>query len=100
MGKIVNWLNESRYISLYQCMFNVRRGLKNGVTYNRIMPCICFYCPLSKKKMEKIKFSLMNGNYLLKMIHKNYLEAEYINAKGAGITGGDPLLNGKEPKNI
>ena len=53
----------------------------------------CFYCPLSFKKggTDKIfadEWELNNERDMEKLVR----EAEYINATGAGITGGDPLF--------
>jgi len=58
-----------------------------------LCPSQCFYCPLSFKKGGKDcvyadEWELQNEHDTEKLIH----EAEYINATGAGITGGDPLL--------
>jgi len=59
----------------------------------------CFYCPISQKKIgtDRIfadEWKLDNENDTEKLIK----EAEYINAKGAGITGGDPLVVWKRTK--
>lgn len=53
----------------------------------------CYYCPLSFKKggTDRIfadEWELKNERDTTKLIR----EAEYIDAKGAGITGGDPLM--------
>ncbi len=50
----------------------------------------CYYCPLSEKKKNKDvvyanEWKIENNNDIIK-------EAEFCSAKGAGITGGDPLL--------
>ena len=55
--------------------------------------CACFYCPLSKKKYGKDviyadEWQLKNE----KDTHILIEEAHAIDAEGAGITGGDPLL--------
>jgi pyruvate formate-lyase activating enzyme-like uncharacterized protein len=58
-----------------------------------LCPANCFYCPLSAKKLGKDRifadeWELKNENDTEKLL----LEAEYIEAMGAGITGGDPLV--------
>ena len=50
----------------------------------------CYYCPLSEKKKNKDvvyanEWPILKDSDIIK-------EAELCNAKGAGITGGDPLL--------
>lgn len=64
-----------------------------------LCPVKCFYCPISFKKGGKDRifvneWELDNENDTAKMIK----EAEYINASGAGITGGDPLVVWKRVK--
>jgi pyruvate formate-lyase activating enzyme-like uncharacterized protein len=64
-----------------------------------LCPSTCFYCPLSSEKVSKDRifadeWELDNGNDVKKLIH----EAEFIDATGAGITGGDPLIVWKRVK--
>jgi hypothetical protein len=64
-----------------------------------LCPASCFYCPLSEKKIGKDKifadeWELSNENDTQKLLQ----EAKYIDAKGAGITGGDPLVKWKRTK--
>jgi hypothetical protein len=59
----------------------------------------CFYCPLSVRKLGKDRifaneWELDNEEDTEKLIQ----EAEYIEATGAGITGGDPLIVWKRTK--
>jgi len=58
----------------------------------------CFYCPLSEKKKNKdviyanewdLEFK---GNLRKSQLNNIIKEAKFCNAKGAGITGGDPIL--------
>ena len=58
-----------------------------------LCPSNCFYCPLSKEKLQRDRifadeWELKNE----KDTEKLFLEARYIEAEGAGITGGDPLV--------
>jgi len=59
----------------------------------------CFYCPLSSRKLGKDRifadeWELDNEKDIDKLIR----ESEYIEATGAGITGGDPLIVWKRTK--
>ena len=59
-------------------------------------PAHCFYCPLSAHKQNRDviyadEWRLDHEDDLETLI----LEAQAINAKGAGITGGDPLMESK-----
>ncbi len=100
MGKIVNWLNESRYIEpLSPACSMCAEGSKMVLLITGLCPALCFYCPLSEKKNGKDKifvdeWELSTENDTQKLLQ----EAEYINAKGAGITGGDPLIKWKRTK--
>jgi len=93
MTKIKHWLNDSIYInSLSTGCKLCAEGAKMVILITGLCPAHCFYCPLSIKKINKDviyanEWKLSNEedtNILLK-------EAELIKAKGAGITGGDPL---------
>ncbi len=94
MKKIVSWLNESSYISpLSPGCRMCAQGSKMVVLITGLCPADCFYCPLSLKKQGKDRifadeWELKDEDDTEKLI----LEAEYIRASGAGITGGDPLL--------
>jgi len=100
MRKIVNWLNESAYIApLSPACKMCARGSKMVVLITGLCSAKCFYCPLSTKKKGKDRifaneWELNNEKDIKKLIQ----EAEYINAKGAGITGGDPLIVWKRTK--
>ncbi|MFW6122184.1 MAG: radical SAM protein [Petrotogales bacterium] len=64
-----------------------------------LCPSKCFYCPLSFKKGGKDRifadeWELESEEDINKLIN----EANYINASGAGITGGDPLIVWKRVK--
>ena len=94
MKKIVSWLKESSYISPMSpgCKM-CAQGSKMVVLITGLCSSNCFYCPLSFEKIGKDRifadeWELDNENDVEKLIQ----EAEYINAEGAGITGGDPLL--------
>jgi pyruvate formate-lyase activating enzyme-like uncharacterized protein len=69
------------------------RGEKMVVLVTGLCSTNCFYCPLSFKKggTDRIfadEWELKNERDTNTLIR----EAEYIDATGAGITGGDPLL--------
>ncbi|MFO7678144.1 MAG: radical SAM protein [Thermoplasmatota archaeon] len=69
------------------------QGSKMVVLITGLCSAHCYYCPLSFEKGQKDiiyadEWKLNNENDTKKLIR----EAEYITAKGAGITGGDPLL--------
>ena len=94
MKKIVNWLNGSIYTKpLSPACLMCAEGSKMVLLVTGLCPASCFYCPLSEKKFGKDKifvdeWELINENDTEKL----FLEAKYIKAKGAGITGGDPLI--------
>ncbi|MDG6229860.1 MAG: radical SAM protein [Candidatus Thermoplasmatota archaeon] len=72
------------------------QGAKMVVLITGKCPTHCFYCPLSTYKQNRDviyadEWMLAHEDELEILI----LEAEAINAQGAGITGGDPLM---EPK--
>jgi len=101
MKKIVPWLKESVYIApLSPACKMCSRGSKMVVLITGLCPANCFYCPLSSKKLGKDRifaneWELENEKDTKKLIK----EAEYTDAKGAGITGGDPLVVWKRTKN-
>jgi pyruvate formate-lyase activating enzyme-like uncharacterized protein len=100
MSKIINWLNESIYIKPLSIACKMcAEGSKMVLLITGLCPASCFYCPLSNKKIRKDKifadeWKLSNENDTQKLL----LEAKYIQAKGAGITGGDPLIKWKRTK--
>jgi pyruvate formate-lyase activating enzyme-like uncharacterized protein len=94
MKQITPWLNDSYYLSpLSPACKMCAQGSKMVVLITGLCPAKCFYCPLSFKKGGKDRifaneWELDNEKDTKKLIK----EAEYIDAKGAGITGGDPLI--------
>jgi len=100
MRKIVNWFNDSIYTRpLSPACRMCAEGSKMVILVTGLCPASCFYCPLSEKKIGKDRifadeWELSNENDTEKLI----LEAKYIEAKGAGITGGDPLVKWKRTK--
>lgn len=94
MKDIIEWLNDSSYIPpLPPACEMCARGSKLVVLITGLCPANCFYCPLSFKKGGKDviyadEWKLDDENDTAKLIQ----EAEYIEAEGAGITGGDPLI--------
>ncbi len=100
MKKIVNWFNESIYTKpLSPGCRMCAEGSKMVLLITGLCPASCFYCPLSKKKIGKDKifadeWELSNEEDTQKLL----LESKYIQAKGAGITGGDPLIKWKRTK--
>ncbi len=100
MKKIISWLNDSSYLGpLSPACKMCAKGSKMVVLITGLCPANCFYCPLSFKKGGKDRifaneWELENENDTKKLIQ----EAEYIDATGAGITGGDPLIVWKRVK--
>ncbi|MBN2066516.1 MAG: radical SAM protein [Candidatus Thermoplasmatota archaeon] len=94
MSKIRTWLNESIYLApLSPACKMCAQGAKLVVLITGQCPASCFYCPLSFEKggTDRIfadEWELDHENDTEKLIQ----EATYIDAKGAGITGGDPLI--------
>ena len=94
MRKIVQWPNESTYISpISPACKMCANGSKLVLLITGLCPAKCFYCPLSLEKGGKDRifadeWELDNENDIDKLIR----EAEYIDATGVGITGGDPLI--------
>ena len=100
MNVVTPWLKQSQYIApLSPACKMCARGTKMVVLVTGLCSAQCFYCPLSKRKIGKDRifaneWELENENETDKMI----IEAELIDATGAGITGGDPLLVWKRTK--
>jgi len=94
MKKITPWLHGSEYVApLSPACRMCAKGSKMVVLITGRCSTQCFYCPLSFKKggTDRIfadEWELENEQDTAKLIR----EAEYINATGAGITGGDPLV--------
>ena len=94
MKKIFSWLNDSSYIApLSPACSMCAQGSKMVVLITGLCPAGCYYCPLSLKKLGNDyifadEWQLKNEDDTEKLI----LEANYIKATGAGITGGDPLI--------
>ncbi len=101
MREITQWLNESTYIApISPACEMCANGSKLVVLITGLCPAKCFYCPLSFEKGGKDRifadeWELDNENDIAKLIN----EAKYIDATGAGITGGDPLVVWKRTKN-
>ncbi len=101
MTSIVRWLKESAYTSsLSPACKMCAKGSKLVVLITGLCPAKCFYCPLSFEKGGKDRIFAdeweLDGE---KDTKKLILEAEYIDASGAGITGGDPLVVWMRTKN-
>jgi pyruvate formate-lyase activating enzyme-like uncharacterized protein len=94
MKKITPWLHDSSYIApLSPACRMCAKGEKMVVLVTGLCATKCFYCPLSFKKggTDRIfadEWELDNERDTEKLVR----EAENIDATGAGITGGDPLL--------
>lgn len=94
MKKINSWLNESVYTNpLSPGCKMCAEGAKLVVLITGLCPARCFYCPISFRKGGKDvvfadEWQLDNENDTETLIR----EAKYIEATGAGITGGDPLI--------
>ncbi len=66
------------------------RGFKLVIFVTGLCPNKCFFCPISEKKSGK---DVVYANEWKIAREKDILEeAKLTNAKGAGITGGDPLV--------
>ena len=100
MKRITEWLNESSYIAPISPGCEMcADGSKLVVLITGKCDTKCFYCPLSFEKGGKDRifadeWELTNEKDTEKLIR----EAEYIEASGAGITGGDPLIVWKRTK--
>ncbi len=94
MKDIISWFKNSCYLSpLSPACEMCADGSKLVILVTGLCPAKCFYCPLSFKKGGKDviyidEWKLDDENDIDKIIQ----EAEYIEAEGAGITGGDPLM--------
>ncbi|MDH7517567.1 MAG: radical SAM protein [Candidatus Thermoplasmatota archaeon] len=94
MSKVVSLLKESAYKApLSPACRMCAKGSKLVVLITGLCPAKCFYCPLSFEKGGKDRifadeWELDDENDTKKLMR----EAEYIEATGAGITGGDPLV--------
>lgn len=100
MKKIFTWLNDSQYTTpLSPGCKMCEKGAKIVILITGLCSAKCFYCPLSVKKLGKDRI-FANEWELEKEEDSEKLirEAEYIEATGAGITGGDPLIVWKRTK--
>ena len=94
MRQCISWLNESKYIPpLSPACKMCAEGAKLVILATGLCSSDCYYCPLSFKKtghdcVYADEWELLNEKDTEKLI----LEAEYIEATGAGITGGDTIL--------
>ncbi len=92
--KITPWLHDSSYITpLSPACRMCAKGEKMVIFVTGLCSTKCFYCPLSYQKSgtDRIfadEWELENERDRTKLIR----EAELIDASGAGITGGDPLV--------
>jgi hypothetical protein len=87
--KYYSWKNNALTNGCKQCIL----GRKLVVFVTGVCPRNCFYCPLSEQKENKdVIFAnerkLLNENEVNALIE----EAKSCKAKGAGFTGGDPLV--------
>jgi len=87
--KFYSWKNNNLTYGCKQCIL----GRKLVVFVTGICPRNCFYCPLSEqKKNQDVIFAnerkLLNENETSALIE----EAKACKSKGAGFTGGDPLV--------
>jgi len=94
MTKRYHWLHQSQYLStLSPACKMCAEGSKMVVLITGNCPAHCFYCPLSTKKQHKDviyadEWQLENEEDVETLL----AEAKAIDAHGAGITGGDPLM--------
>jgi uncharacterized protein len=93
MREITSWLNDSSYIKpLSPACEMCAKGSKLVLLITGECPAACYYCPLSFEKGGKDviyadEWKLKNEDDIKTLLQ----EATYIDAEGAGITGGDPL---------
>ena len=94
MNNVYNWFNDSFFTEpLSPACKMCAQGSKMVVLLTGLCPESCFYCPLSQQKIRKDRifaneWELDNEEDTSKLIQ----EAKYIDATGAGFTGGDPLV--------
>ena len=94
MAKSYHWLHQSRYLPpLSDACRMCANGSKMVILITGLCPAQCYYCPLSKAKQNKDiifadEWQLSDEGDIDVLI----TEAKLINATGAGITGGDPLI--------
>lgn len=94
MAKRYHWLHQSQYISpISKACKMCAKGAKMVVLITGKCPAHCFYCPLSTSKQDRDviyadEWQLQHEDDVETLIS----EAKAISAKGAGITGGDPLV--------
>jgi hypothetical protein len=94
MKKRYHWLRQSQYLPpLSRACEMCAKGSKLVVLITGLCPARCFYCPLSKRKQHNDvvfadEWQLENKQDVETLI----TESQLIDATGAGITGGDPLL--------
>lgn len=69
------------------------KGAKLVLFVTGLCPRCCYYCPISDKKYKKDV--IYADEWPVKNINQIIKEAQLINAKGAGFTGGDPLCKEK-----
>jgi uncharacterized protein len=94
MKQINQWLKKSSYIEpLPPACKMCAEGCKMVVLITGLCPSNCYYCPLSSEKIGKDR--VFADEWELKDEDETEIlirEAELIDACGAGITGGDPLM--------
>jgi len=100
MGKIISWFNQSSYIGpLSPACKMCAEGSKMVVLVTGLCSAKCFYCPLSQRKLGKDRIFANEWELESEKDTKKLIkEAELIDAKGAGFTGGDPLVVWKRTK--
>jgi pyruvate formate-lyase activating enzyme-like uncharacterized protein len=100
MKTIIPWLKDSNFSEpLSPACKMCADGSKMVLLITGLCSAKCFYCPLSSKKLDKDRifaneWELKNEDDTEKLIK----ESKYIEATGAGITGGDPLVVWKRTK--
>jgi len=94
MKRIKRWHKNSMYIEPLSLGCKLcEKGSKLVLLVTGLCPASCFYCPLSEKKRGRDviyadEWKLDDERDTDKILR----EAELIEAEGAGITGGDPLI--------
>lgn len=97
LAKARDWLSGSSYIPpLSPACELCARGSKLVLLITGKCPAKCYYCPLSREKSGKDRVFANELEIIDKDgeegIEDTGREAELIDAEGAGITGGDPLV--------